>query len=174
MVLELVLESDEQDMSKYLLSKPLDSRKTIKLKNQNCWVFYKQQTVLVKLLKKKSKITILFRSKNPKNSNIVLVDSISPILRIGQILIKISFEEVEFFCTNETRTMLNVTLLLRLRLCPKTSDRNRHKLCGTYTGCPTWTQVKGCLISERSSSRSFLQANVPNHFYFMKVENLRI
>ena len=70
----------------------------------------------------------------------------------------------EFFCINETRTMLNVTLLLRLRLCPKISDRNRHKLCGTYTGCPTWTQVKGCLISESSSPWSFLQANVPNHY----------
>ena len=70
----------------------------------------------------------------------------------------------EFFCINETRKMLNVTLLLRLSLCPKTSDRNRHKLCGTYTGCPTWTQVKGCLISESSSSWSFLQANGPNHY----------
>ena len=44
------------------LSKPLISQKTKKLK---CWVFYKRQTVLVKLFQKKAKkgLDIIFQSK---------------------------------------------------------------------------------------------------------------
>ena len=52
-------------------------RKYIALnKNWNCWVFYKHQTILAKLFKKKAKITISFWSKNLKNNIILSVISI--------------------------------------------------------------------------------------------------
>ena len=47
--------------------------------------FYKQQSYLSQIVSKKAKITVLFLLKNPKNHNIILVFSISPIQRFGHL-----------------------------------------------------------------------------------------
>ena len=73
MLQRIFLESDES------FDKDLDRGKKVFCSSH--WIvkklkklkLLKQQTVLVKLFKKKAQVTILFRWKNPKNNNTILV-----------------------------------------------------------------------------------------------------
>ena len=70
------------------MSNPLDSQKTKLLKTKTVDFSINNKQFSSNYLKKKAKITILFLLKNPKNNNIILVISISPIQRIGHYVLK--------------------------------------------------------------------------------------
>jgi hypothetical protein len=71
------------------MSNPLDSQKTKLLKTKN--VDFSINNSFHQITSKKAKIMILFLLKNPKNNNITLGISISPIQRIGQYRIVFRF-----------------------------------------------------------------------------------